>query len=121
MKQAIRKSQENKAGCFREKENFSEEIHEQRQVLLGLGEENNNIRRECGFEDLDIESLILEQEKEELLAREKVNEISKELALLLREEEALLQTLDDLEKEKAELEAHFHAVQNRYRGCEQGN
>ena len=49
LKQAIRKSQENKAGCFREKETFSGEVHEQRQVLLGLGEENNAIRRECGF------------------------------------------------------------------------
>ena len=63
--------------------------------------------RECGFEDLDIEVLILEQEKEEFLAREKVNGISKELALLLREEEALMQTLRDLEKEKADAERIF--------------
>ena len=49
LKQAIRKSQENKAGCFREKETFSGEIQEQRQVLLELGEENNFIREECGF------------------------------------------------------------------------
>jgi len=107
LKQAIRKSQENKAGCFREKENFSEEVHQQKQALLGLGEENNSIKRECGFEDLDIEVLILEQEKEEFLAREKVNGISKELALLLREEEALMQTLRDLEKEKADAERIF--------------
>ncbi len=107
LKQAIRKSQENKAGCFREKENFSEEVHQQKQALLGLGEENNSIKRECGFEDLDIEVLILEQEKEEFLAREKVNGISKELSLLLREEEALMQTLRDLEKEKADAERIF--------------
>ncbi len=74
------------------------------QVLLGLGEENNNIRGECGFEDIDIELLISGQEKEELLAREKVNEISRELALLLREEEALMQTLRDLEKERTDFE-----------------
>ncbi len=104
LKQAIRKSQENKADCFREKEKFSKDIHEQMQVLLGLGEENNNIRGECGFEDIDTELLISGQEKEELLAREKVNEISRELSLLLRGEEALVQTLRDLEKEKADLE-----------------
>ena len=104
LKKAIRKSQEDKAGCFREKEKLSEEVHEQRKVLLGLGEENGNIKEECGFEDLDIEVLILEQEKEEFLAREKVNGISKELALLLREEETLKRTLSDLEKEKADAE-----------------
>ena len=107
LKQAIRKSQENKAGCFREKENFSEEVHQQKQALLGLGEENNSIKRECGFEDLDIEVLILEQEKEEFLAREKVNGISKELALLLKEEESLMQTLRNIEKEKADAERIF--------------
>lgn len=104
LKQAIRKSQENKADCFREKEKLSKDIRKQMQVLLGLGEENNNIRSECGFEDLEIELLISKQEKEELLAREKVNEISRELALLLKAEEALKQTLGDLEKEKADLE-----------------
>ena len=103
-KQAIRKSQENKAECFREKEKLSMDIREQMQVLLGLGEENNNIRGECGFEDLDIGPLISGQEKEELLAREKVNEISRELALLLRAKESLVQTLSDLGKEKADLE-----------------
>ncbi|MDQ1255286.1 MAG: repair protein SbcC/Rad50 [Euryarchaeota archaeon] len=103
-KQAIRKSQENKAECFREKEKLSMDIREQMQVLLGLGEGNNNIRSECGFEDLDIVPLISKQEKEELLAREKVNEISRELALLLRAKESLLQTLDDLGKEKTEFE-----------------
>ena len=107
LKQAIRTSQENKASCFREKETFSGEIHEQRQVLLELGEENNTIREKCGFGDLDIEVLILQQEKEEFLAREKVNGISKELALLLREEEALKKTLSDLEKEKDEAERIF--------------
>ncbi len=104
LKKAIRKFQEDKAGCFREKEKLSEEVHEQRKVLLGLGEENGNIKEECGFEDLDIEVLILEQEKEEFLAREKVNGISKELALLLREEETLKRTLSGLEKEKADAE-----------------
>lgn len=104
LKQALVKSQENKAGCIREREAFSGETHEQRQVLLGLGEENNSIRKECGFGDLDIETLSLQQEKEEFLAREKVNGISKELALLLREEEVHIQTLCDLEKEKAETE-----------------
>ena len=104
LKKAIRKSQEDKAGCFREKEKLSEEVHEQRKVLLGLGEENGNIKEECGFEDLDIEVLILEQEKEEFLTREKVNGISKELALLLREEETLKRTLSGLEKEKADAE-----------------
>ncbi len=107
LKQAISKSQENKAGCFREKEVLSGEIQEQRQVLLGLGEENNAIREEFGFGDLDIETLILRQEREESLAREKVNGISKELALLLREEEAHTQALHDLEKEKAETERIF--------------
>ncbi|MGA9187336.1 MAG: DNA double-strand break repair ATPase Rad50 [Methanosarcina sp.] len=107
LKQAIRKSQENKAGCFREKEAFSEENQEQRQVLLGLGEENNFIREECGFGSLDIETLILQQEKEEFLAREKVNGISKELALLLREEEVHTQALRDLGKERVETESIF--------------
>jgi exonuclease SbcC len=107
LKQALVKSQENKTGCIREREAFSGEAHEQRQVLLGLGEENNSIREECGFGDLDIETLSLQKEKEEFLAREKVNGISKELALLSREEEVLTQALRDLEKEKAETERAF--------------
>lgn len=104
LKQALAKSQENKAGCIREKEVFSGEAHEQRQVLLGLKEENDFIRKECGFGDLDIETLSLRQEKEEFLAREKGNGISKELALLLKEEEVHTQALSDLETEKAETE-----------------
>lgn len=104
LKQALVKSQENKAGCIREKEACAVEAHEQRQSLLSLGEENNIIREKCGFEDLDIETLSLQQEKEEFLAREKVNTISKELALLLREEEVHTQALHDLENEKSETE-----------------
>jgi len=104
LKQALVKSQENKAGCIREKEIFAGEAHEQRQSLLSLGEENNIIREKCGFGDLDIETLSLQQEKEEFLAREKVNTISKELALLLREEEVHTQALYDLENEKSETE-----------------
>lgn len=104
LKQALVKSQENKAGCIREKEAFAGEAHEQRQSLLSLGEENNIIREKCGFGDLDIETLSLQQEKEEFLAREKVNTISKELALLLREEEIHTQALHDLENEKSETE-----------------
>ncbi len=104
LKQALVKSQENKAGCIREKEAFAGEAHEQRQSLLSLGEENNIIREKCGFGDLDIETLSLQQEKEEFLAREKVNTISKELALLLREEEVHTQALYDLENEKSETE-----------------
>ncbi len=107
LRQAILASQENKAGCFREKETLSGEAHEQRQVLLELGEENNTIREECGFGDAGIEVLILQQEKEELLAREKVNGISKELALRVREEESLKKTLGDLEQEKTEAESLF--------------
>jgi DNA repair protein SbcC/Rad50 len=104
LKQAIRLSQENKAACFREKEKLSDEAWEQKQVVLGLGEENSNIKAECGFEDLEIEFLISEQEKEELHAREKVNLISKELALHTKEEETLMQTLSALKKEKADIE-----------------
>ncbi|WP_292374002.1 DNA double-strand break repair ATPase Rad50 [Methanosarcina sp. UBA411] len=104
LKQALVKSQENKAGCIREKEAFAGEAHEQRQSLLSLGEENNIIREKCGFGDLDIETLSLQQEREEFLAREKVNTISKELALLLREEEVHTQALYDLENEKSETE-----------------
>ncbi|MGB9938746.1 DNA double-strand break repair ATPase Rad50 [Methanosarcina sp.] len=107
LRQALLKSQENKAGCIRERETLSGEAHEQRQVLLGLGEESNSIRQECGFGNLDIETLSLRQEKEEFLAREKVNGISKELALLLREEEVHTQALRDLETEKAETECTF--------------
>ncbi|MGB9928020.1 MAG: DNA double-strand break repair ATPase Rad50 [Methanosarcina sp.] len=107
LKQAIQKSQENKMAAFREKENFGTQLHEQRQVLLELGEENKNIREECGFGELEIKILILQQEKEELLAREKVNKISKELALLLKEQENLAQTLNSLENEKADSEKIF--------------
>ncbi|HEY3363205.1 MAG TPA: DNA double-strand break repair ATPase Rad50 [Methanosarcina sp.] len=107
LKQTLAKSQESKVGFIREKEGFSGEAHEQRQVLLGLDEENNFIRKECGFGDLDIETLSLRQEKEEFLAREKVNGISKELALLLKEEEVHTQALIDLEKEKTETERIF--------------
>lgn len=107
LKQALLKSQESKASCIREREILSGETHDQRQVLLGLGRENNSIREECGFGDLDIETLSLQQEKEEFLAREKMNGISKELALLLREEEVHTQALRDLEKEKAEVEQIF--------------
>ena len=46
----------------------------------------------------------MQQEKKELLAREKVNEISKKLALHFKDEEALKQTLRELEKEKIETE-----------------
>lgn len=104
LKQALAKSQEDKAGCIREKENLAGESREQRQALLRLEEENNLIREKCGFGDLEIEALSLQQEKEEFLAREKVNAISKELALLLREEEVHTQALHDLENEKAETE-----------------
>ena len=104
LKQSICESQGKKDACFREKETFAGEVHEQRQILLELGEENNTIKRECGFEDIDIELLVVQQEKEEFLAREKVNEISKELALHFKDEETLEQTLRELEKEKVEIE-----------------
>lgn len=107
LRQALLNSQESKAGCIRERGTLSGEAHEQRQALLGLGEENNSIREECGFGDLDIETLSLQQEKEEFLSRERVNGISKELALLLREEEVHTQALSNLEKEKAETERIF--------------
>jgi exonuclease SbcC len=104
LKQAIHKSQEDKAACFKEKETFSGEVQSQRRVLLELGEENSGLREECGFGDLEIEALLLRQEKEESSAREKVNAESKELALLLKEEETSLQALRELEKERAETE-----------------
>lgn len=104
LKQAIRKSQEDKAACFKEKETFSEEVQVQRRVLLELGEENSGMREECGFGDLEIEALLLQQEKSESSAREKVNSGSKELALLLKEEETGVQALRELEKDKVETE-----------------
>ncbi|AKB79618.1 DNA double-strand break repair Rad50 ATPase [Methanosarcina horonobensis HB-1 = JCM 15518] len=104
LKQAIHKSKEDKAGCFKEKEAFSGEVQVQRRVLLELGEENVGLREECGFRDLEIEALLLRQEKEESSSREKVNSVSKELALLLKEEETGVQALSELEKEKAETE-----------------
>jgi exonuclease SbcC len=104
LKHSICESQGKKDLCFREKETFAGEVHEQRQILLELGEENNSIKRECGFEDIDIELLVVQQEKKELLAREKVNEISKKLALHFKDEEALKQTSRELEKEKIETE-----------------
>lgn len=104
LKQSICESQGKKDLCFREKETFTGEVHEQRQILLELGEENNTIKRECGFEDIDIELLVVQQEKKELLAREKINEISKKLALHFKDEEALKQILRELEKEKFETE-----------------
>ena len=103
-KQSICESQGKKDVCFREKETFAGEVHERRQILLELGEENNTIKRECGFEDIDIELLVVQQEKKEFLAREKVNEISKKLALHFKDEEALKQTLRELEKETIETE-----------------
>lgn len=107
LRQDLVKSQENKASCIQEKEIFSGEAHEQRQALLELGKENDFIWKECGFGDLDIETLSMRQEKEEFISREKVNKISKELAILLREEEVHIQALRDLEKEKAETELIF--------------
>ncbi|WP_410509080.1 DNA double-strand break repair ATPase Rad50 [Methanosarcina hadiensis] len=104
LKQAILKSQQEKAGSFKEKEAFSGEIQGHRRVLLELGEENNGLKEECGFGDLGIEALLLCQEKEEASARERVSAASKELALLLKEEETGLQALRELEKEKAETE-----------------
>ena len=104
LKQAIQKCQEDKVACFREKEICSAEIHEQRQVLLELREENNTLRDECNFGELDIQVLILQQEKAELLSRENVNKISQKLALLLKEEETLLQALKSLENDKNDLE-----------------
>jgi exonuclease SbcC len=104
LREAIRKSQEDKAVCFKEKETFSGEVQGHRCLLLELGEENAGLREECGFGDLEIEALLLRQEKEESSAREKVNSESKELALLLKEEETSIQALRELEKEKAETE-----------------
>ncbi|AKB73973.1 Exonuclease SbcC [Methanosarcina lacustris Z-7289] len=104
LKQAIHKSQEDKAGCFKEKETFSGEVRGQRRVLLELGEENAGLRDECGFGDLEIEALLLGREKEEASAREKVNAASTDLALLLNEEKTGVQALHELEKEKAEAE-----------------
>ena len=104
LKQSICEFQEKKDVCFQEKETFADEVHEQRQILLELGEENNTIQIECGFEDLDIETLVVQQEKEEFLTREKVNEILKELALHFKDEQALKHTLLELEKEKVETE-----------------
>ncbi|MCQ1536877.1 DNA double-strand break repair Rad50 ATPase [Methanosarcina sp. KYL-1] len=102
LKGAVRESQENKAGCFREKESLSGEIQTQREDLLERGEENSSLREECGFGDLEIEALLLQREKEEALAKEKVNSASKELALLLKEQEAREQVLADLEKDRGE-------------------
>ncbi|MHC1755246.1 MAG: DNA double-strand break repair ATPase Rad50 [Methanosarcina sp.] len=104
LKQAIFKAQEDKAGCFKEKEVFSGEAQGHRRVLLELGEENAGLREECGFGDLEIEALLLRQEKDESSSREKVNAASKELALLLKEEETSVQALCELEKERAEAE-----------------
>ena len=104
LKQAIHKAQEDKAGCFKEKETFSGEVRGQRRVLLELGEENAGLRDECGFGDLEIEALLLGKEKEEVAAREKVNSASKELALLLKEEETGVQALSELEIENVEAE-----------------
>ncbi|MDI9394804.1 MAG: DNA double-strand break repair ATPase Rad50 [Euryarchaeota archaeon] len=104
LKQAIHKSQEDKASCFKEKETFSEEVQVQRRVLLELGDENAGLREECGFGDIEIEPLLLRQEKEESFSREKVNAASKELALLLKEEETGVEAFHELEKEKAENE-----------------
>jgi len=104
LKQAILKFQEDKASCFKEKEAFSGEVQGHRRVLLELGEENSGLREECGFGDLEIEALLLLQEKEESSAREKISAESKELALLLKEEETGIQALRELEKEKAETE-----------------
>lgn len=104
LKQAINKSQEDKAGCFKEKEAFSGEVQGHRRVLLELGEENSGLRDECSFGNLEIETLLLKQEKEESSSREKVSAESKELALLLKEEETSLQALHELEKERAETE-----------------
>ena len=104
LKQSICEFQGKKDVCFQEKETFADEVHEQRQILLELGEENNSIKIECGFEDLDIEILVVQQEKEEFLTREKVNEILKELALYFKDEQALKHTLLELEKEKVETE-----------------
>ena len=104
LRQAIKESQEKKAGCFREKENFSGDIQKNREVLLELGEENSGIREECTFGDLEIETLLAAKEKEEALAKEKVNAAAKELALLLKEEETRKQALYELEAEKKETE-----------------
>lgn len=104
LKEAIHKSQEDKAGCFKEKEDFSGEVQNHRRVLLELGEENSGLREDYGFGDLEIETLLLQQEKKESSAREKVNSASKELALLLKEEETGVQVLHELENEIAETE-----------------
>lgn len=112
LKQAIHKSQEDKAGCFKEKEAFLGEVQRHRRILLELGEENAGLREECGFGDLEIEALLLRQEKEESSARERVNVESKELALLLKEEETSLQALRELQKEKAENESTLIECRN---------
>ncbi len=104
LRQAIKESQEKKAGCFKEKESFSGEIQKHREALLELGEENSGIREECVFGDLEIEALLAGKEKEEALAKEKVNAAAKELALLLKEEEAREQALKELEAERKESE-----------------
>ncbi len=112
LKQAINKSQEDKAACFKEKEAFSGEVQSHRRTLLELGEENADLREECGFGDLEIEALFLRQEKEESSSREKVNAESKELALLLKEEETSTQALHELKKERAETECTLIECRN---------
>jgi exonuclease SbcC len=102
LNEAIQESQKNKKACFEEKEKLFGEIQTQKKGLLDLGEENFSIREESGFGDLQIEALLAEKEKEEALAREKVSLASKELALLLKEEEAKKQVLADFEKDKGE-------------------
>ena len=102
LKGAIQESQKNKQTCFEAKGNLSREIQMQNEGLLELGEENSLIREECGFGALQIEALLAEKEKEEALALEKVNLASKELALLLKEEEAKKQVLAELEKDRGE-------------------
>lgn len=104
LKQTICNIQENKTSCFREKETFSGEVQGHRRALLELREENAVLREECGFGNLEIETLLSLQEKEESSAREKVNAASKEIALILKEKENSVQTLRELEGERAEIE-----------------
>ncbi|MDD3042408.1 MAG: AAA family ATPase, partial [Methanosarcinaceae archaeon] len=104
LKAETEKARQEKGKCFGEKEKRDREIRQKKEAWRELEDENSVIRQEAGFGDLEVETLLLRQEKEEALAREKLNGISNELALVLKDKNTLEKMAGDLEKDIKEAE-----------------
>lgn len=93
------KAGKDKRKCFRENEKIDQEILQKKEAKKELEAENSEIYKAAGFGEFDVETLLFKQEKEEALAREKLNELSNKLALVLKDKTTLKKTAEEIVKE----------------------